>query len=83
MTPMSILSGFSWDSYWRLWCRDFISFINYMTIELDEKELTELIQQMTEWGGDESGFYHVANYILGEIYKQYPELKKIADKRFE
>lgn len=52
-----------------------------MDIELDYNEVKDLIEQMVEWGGDESGFYHLANYVLGCMYEQYPELKKLADKR--
>lgn len=54
-----------------------------MKIEVDYKEVEDLIQTMVDWGGDESGFYHLANYVLGEMYKQYPELKKLADERFK
>lgn len=53
-----------------------------MTIDVDYKEVKSLIETMVEWGGDESGFYHLVNYILECMYKQYPELKELADKRF-
>jgi hypothetical protein len=51
-----------------------------MKVELDYNKLKNLIQQMVDWGGDESGFNHLANYILQEIYNQYPELKELASK---
>ena len=54
-----------------------------MTIEVDEQEVEDLINQMVEWEGDESGFYHLANYILDCMYEQYPHLKTIADQRFK
>ena len=53
-----------------------------MNVQLDYNEVKSLIETMVEWGGDESGFYHLANYVLNEMYKQYPELKTLADKRF-
>lgn len=54
-----------------------------MKVDLDYNEVRDLIQQMVDWGGDESGFYHLANYVLEELYKQYPELGELAKKRFE
>lgn len=54
-----------------------------MTIELDYDEVKALIEQMVDWGGDESGFYHVANYVLHCMYEQHPGLKELADKRFK
>lgn len=53
-----------------------------MKIEVDEREVKDLIETMVKWGGDESGVYHLANYILECMYEQYPDLKEMADKRF-
>ena len=54
-----------------------------MTIEVDESEVRDLIQQMVDWGGDESGHAHLTGYLLDCLYEQYPELKTLADKRYE
>jgi len=54
-----------------------------MTIDIDENEVKSLIEQMVKWNGDESGFYYLANYVLGCLYEQNPDLKALADKRFE
>jgi len=45
-----------------------------MNLDLDERELQHLIDEYQRLGIDQSYFYHLANHLIEELQKQYPEM---------
>lgn len=47
---------------------------DYINLQLDEGEVSDLYRRYKDFEGDESFFRHLACYLVEELEKQYPDL---------